>query len=44
MINDVISKETLERAEEVMQYFKGQKFKVCNVVDSGLGIALLSPI
>ena len=37
-------KETLERAEELMQYFKGHKFKVCNVVDSGFGIALLSPI
>ena len=37
VMNEVINKETMERAEDVMQYFKGHKFvflKVYNIVDA----------
>ena len=47
LINNVIHKETLERAEELIQYFKGHKFvllKVHNFVDTELGIVFLNPI
>ena len=47
MINEVINKETLERAEELMQYFKGHKFvllKVYNFIDTGLDIIFFNPI
>ena len=47
VINDVINKETLERAEELMQYFKGHKFvllKVYNFTDAGLDIMFFNPI
>ena len=47
VINEVISKETLERAEERMQYFKGHTFvllKVYNFVDTGLGFFFFNPI
>ena len=47
MINEVINKETLERAEELMQYFKGHKFvllKVYNFIDAGLDIIFFKPI
>ena len=47
VINDVINKETLERAEELMQYFKGHKFvllKVYNFIDAGLNIMFFNPI
>ena len=43
----MISKETLERAEERMQYFKGHTFvllKVYNFVDTGLGFFFFNPI
>ena len=43
VMNEVINKETMERAEEVMQYFKGHKFvflKVYNIVDARLDIVL----
>ena len=47
VINEVINKETLERAEELMQYFKGHKFvllKVYNFIDAGLDIMFFNPI
>ena len=47
MVNEVIKKETLDRAEEHMQYFKGHIFVLLNVynfVDAGLGIAFFNPI
>ena len=47
MINEAINKETLERAEESMQYFKGHKFvllKVYNIIDTGLDIIFFNPI
>ena len=47
VINDVINKETLERAEELMQYIKGHKFvllKVYNFIDAGLDIMFFNPI
>ena len=47
VINEVINKETLERAEEFMQYFKGHKFvllKVYNFIDAGLDIIFFNPI
>ena len=47
VINEVINKETLERAEELMQYFKGHQFvllKVYNFVDVGLDIVFFNPI
>ena len=47
VINEVINKEILERAEELTQYFKGHKFvllKVYNFNDAGLGIIFFKPI
>ena len=47
VINEGINKETLERAEELMQYFKGHKFvllKVYNFIDAGLDIIFFKPI
>ena len=47
VINEVINKEILERAEELKQYFKGHKFvllKVCNFIDAGLDIIFFNPI
>ena len=47
VINEVIKKETLERAEQLMQYFKGHKFvllKVYNFIDAGLDIIFFNPI
>ena len=47
MINEVINEETLERAEELMQYFKGHKFvlvKIYNFIDAGLDITFFNPI
>ena len=47
VINEVINKESLERAEELMQYFKGHIFVLLNVsnfVDAGLGITFFNPI
>ena len=47
VINEVINKETLERAEKLMQHFKGHKFvllKVYNFNDAGLGIIFFNPI
>ena len=47
VINNVINKETLERAEELMQYIKGHKFvllKVYNFIDAGLDIMFFNPI
>ena len=43
VINEVINKETLERAEELMQYFKGHQF-VLRKVDAGLDIVFFNPI
>ena len=43
----VINKETLERTEELMQYFKGPKFvllKVYNFINTGLDIIFFNPI
>ena len=45
VINEVINKETLQRAEELMQYCKGHKFvllKVYKFVDVWLDIAFLT--
>ena len=45
MFLQLINKETLERAEELMQYFKRQKFvllKVYNFADAGLDIVSLT--
>ena len=47
VINEVRNEETLERAEELMQYFKGHKFvlvKVYNFIDAGLDITFFNPI
>ena len=47
VINEVINKETLERAEELMLYFKGHIFvllKVYNFVDAGLDIIFSNSI
>ena len=47
VINEVVNKETLERAEELMQYFKGHKFvllKVYNFIDAELDIIFFNPI
>ena len=47
MVNEVLKKETLDRAEELMQYFKGHIFVLLNVynfVDAGLGIAFFNSI
>ena len=47
LTNDGINKETLERAEEVMQYFKGHKFvllKLQNFVETGLDILFLNAL
>ena len=43
VINEVINKETLERAEELMQYFKGHQFVLLKV-DAGLDIVFFNPI
>ena len=47
VINEVINKETLGRAEELMQYFKGLKFvllKVYNFIDAGMDITFFNSI
>ena len=47
IVNEVLKKETLDRAEELMQYFKGHIFVLLNVynfVDAGLGIAFFNSI
>ena len=43
VINEVINKETLERAEELMQYFKGHQFVLLKV-DAGLDIVFFNSI
>ena len=47
VINEVVNEETLERAEELMQYFKGHKFvllKLYNFIDAGLDITFFNRI
>ena len=47
LTNDVVNKETLERGEEVMEYFKERKFvllKLQNFADTGLDIVFLNAL